>query len=114
MSEFKQGNIVRCYPGTRQGRSYIAVVISEGVVEFGGTDCVRVQQYDAGRRGGTDYLAVTHVDVLGRVEGSTGYVQTFADALSASDIPLDDIVIEDRAQSLKAQKIIKGFRGVKL
>jgi hypothetical protein len=82
------------------------------VVEFGSTDCVRVQQYDAGRRGGTDYLAVTHVDVLGRVESNKGYVQTFADALAASDIPLDDIVIEDREESLKAAKVIKGMRGV--
>lgn len=108
----KQGDIVRCYPGHRDGRSYIAVIISEGVVEFGSTDCVRVRQYVSGKRMGSDYLAVTHVDVIGRVEGNVGYVQTFAHALSISDLPLDDIIIEDREQSLKAAKLIKGFRGV--
>ncbi|QWY81347.1 hypothetical protein SEA_RIZWANA_50 [Arthrobacter phage Rizwana] len=109
-----QGDIVRCYPGHRNGRSYIGQIISEGVVKFGGADCVRVQEYSAGRRCGTDYLAVTHVDVLGRVVGNTGYVRTFADALTASEMPLDDIIIEDKAESLKAAKIIKGLRSVVL
>lgn len=110
MSEFKKDQIVRCWPGATTGRSYIAVIISEGVVEFGSTDCVRTRRAD----GGTDYLAVTHVSVIGRVEGDTGYVQTVADAFAVSDIPLDSIVIEDRAESLKAKKLIKGFRSVKL
>lgn len=113
-SPCKQGDIVRCYPGTRDGRHYVGVITSEGVVEFGETDCVRVRKYESGVEDGTDYLAVTHVKVIGRVEGREAYVQTFKDALAVSELDLDDVIIEDRAESLKAAKIIKGFRGVQL
>jgi hypothetical protein len=110
MSEYKKDDLVRCWPGGIGNRNYIATVISEGVVEFGGTDCVRVRQPN----GGSDYMAVTHAEVVGRVEGRTAYVQTFKDALEVSTLELDDVVIENREESLKAKKIIKGFRSVQL
>lgn len=108
MSEYKKDDLVRCYPGDRSGRYYIARVISDGVVEFGGTDCVRVRQ----EGGASDYIAVTHADVIGRIEGRKAYVNTFKDALEVSTLDLDDVVIEGREESLRAAKIIKGLRGV--
>jgi len=60
MSEITKGERVRCWPGSRDGRHYLAEVISDGVVEFGGTKCYRIRKDD----GGTDYLAATHVVAL--------------------------------------------------
>lgn len=55
----KAGDAVRAWPGTRDGRSYEATALTS-VVQFGGTPCIRVQRVD----GGTDYIAVTHIDLL--------------------------------------------------
>lgn len=60
MTELIKGEKVRCWPGTLSGRHYLAEVISDGVVMFGGTRCYRIRKED----GGTDYMAVTHVRPL--------------------------------------------------
>lgn len=106
MSEIRKGDIVQCWPGTLQGRSYAAVAISDGVVKFGGTDCWRVRQLD----GYSDYLAVDHVQLLGRVEGRTAYVQTGRAAMAVCDFDIDDVVIEDNAERLRFTRMLKGFR----
>lgn len=60
MSEYQKGERVRCWPGSLEGRSYLAEVISDGIVEFGGQHCYRICKDD----GGTDYIAATHVRSL--------------------------------------------------
>ena len=60
MTEIQKGERVRCWPGSINGRSYLAEVISDGVVEFGGQRCYRVRA-DVGV---TDYIAATHVRAL--------------------------------------------------
>lgn len=45
-----------------------------------------------------------------RIEGRVAYVDTVAEALEVADQDLDDVIIEDRAESLKMAKLIKGFR----
>jgi len=52
--------LVRYWPGLKEGRGRYAHIISDGVVEFGGTDCVRIRKVD----GGTDYIALTHIEVV--------------------------------------------------
>lgn len=54
-----RGSRVRYWPGFRRGDARgTATVISDGVVKFGGTDCVRIRMDN----GGTDYMALTHVE----------------------------------------------------
>jgi hypothetical protein len=57
-----RGALVKYWPGARHESipGKYAHLISDGVVEFGGTDCVRIQKGD----GGTDYIALTHVEVV--------------------------------------------------
>ena len=46
-----------------------------------------------------------------RVEGKTAYVSTVAEAFSATDLEgVDDVVIEDNAERLNMQRLLKGFR----
>lgn len=46
-----------------------------------------------------------------RVEGRTAYVATVADAFAASDLAgIDDVVIENNAERLKMQRLLKGFK----
>jgi hypothetical protein len=55
-----RGTRILYWPGAKHesipGRP--GVVISDGVVKFGGTKCVRVETLEKG----TDYIAVTHVE----------------------------------------------------
>jgi hypothetical protein len=102
----KAGDIVECWPGGRPGRSYMARIISDGIVPFGGTDCYRVQKLNRA----TDYLAVTHVELTGRVEDGTAYVKSGRDALAVCDFDLKDVVIEDNAERIKFGRIMKALR----
>lgn len=54
--------LVKYWPGARHDDipGKYAHIISNGVVEFGGTDCVRIRKVD----GGTDYIAITHIEVV--------------------------------------------------
>lgn len=106
MNTFSKNDIVRCWPGGRPGRNDAALVISDGVVLFGGVDCVRIQK--AG--GGTDYVAVTHIEPLGRIEGRRAYVQTAREAIEVCDLDIDHVVVEDRNDALKLQKLARAFR----
>lgn len=108
MSEIKKSDIVRCWPGTRTigAHQYAAQVISDGTVKFGDTDCVRVRGID----GGSDYIALTHVELIGDARDRVCHVQTGADALYVCEFDFEDIVIDDRDESLKFAKLIKGFR----
>lgn len=63
MSElYMHGRLVKYWPGSRHSSipGRYAHIISDGVVEFGGTDCVRIEKAD----GGTDYIALTHVEIV--------------------------------------------------
>jgi hypothetical protein len=56
-----EGSKVRYWPGVRRAEvpaRGIATVISDGLVYFCGTPCVRIRKDS----GGTDYIAVTHVE----------------------------------------------------
>lgn len=57
-----KGTQVLYWPGIRHanypGRH--GTIISDGVVQFCGTDCVRVETLESG----TDYIALTHVEVI--------------------------------------------------
>jgi hypothetical protein len=45
-----------------------------------------------------------------RVEGRTAYVSTASEALDASFLDgIDDVVIEDNAERLKMERLLKGF-----
>lgn len=99
-------DIVRYWPGTRPGRTDVATVISDGAVAFGGTECVRIQQAN----GGTDYIAITHTERIGRIEGRTAYVQTGREAMEVSELDIDSVVVEDRADSLNLAKLARAFR----
>lgn len=104
-----QGMPVLYWPGVRS-KDYPGqdgVIISDGVVQFGGTDCVRIRTW----KGGTDYIQLSHIQTKGRIEGATCYVQTGRDALNCSQLDgIKDVVIEDREESLKLAKLMKGFR----
>lgn len=106
MTTYATHDIVRYWPGTRPGRTAVATVISDGVVPFGGTDCLRIKQED----GGTDYIAITHVEKLGRIDGRTAHVQTGREAMEVCDLDIDSVVVEDRADSLKLAKLARAFR----
>jgi len=46
-----------------------------------------------------------------RIEGRTAYVQTVAEAFKATDLAgIDDVVIENNAERIKMQRLLKGFR----
>jgi len=46
-----------------------------------------------------------------RIEGRTAYVGTVSEAFDASDLAgVDDVVIEDNAERLKMQRLLRGFR----
>jgi len=48
-----------------------------------------------------------------RVEDNIAYVDTVAEALQVCDAPdIDDVVIEDNAERIKMQRLIKGL-GIK-
>jgi hypothetical protein len=106
MSSFAKNDIVRYWPGVRPGRTEVATVISDGIVAFGGADCVRIQQVT----GGTDYIAITHVEQIGRIDGRRAYVKTAREALAVCDIDIDDVVVEDRDDAMKLQKLARAFR----
>ena len=62
MSELTKGTQVLYWPGVRH-ESYPGrpgTIISDGVVKFGGNDCVRIETMERG----TDYIAVTHIEVM--------------------------------------------------
>lgn len=106
MNTFSKNDLVRYWPGGRHARSAAAAVISDGIVQFGGIDCVRIQKTG----GGTDYIAVTHVSPLGRLDGRRAYVQTAREAIEVCDLDIDDVVVEDRADAQKLQKLARAFR----
>jgi len=54
------GMLVKFWPGAKYGPGKYAHVISDGAVQFGGTDCLRIRMAD----GGTDYIALTHIEVV--------------------------------------------------
>jgi hypothetical protein len=60
-TKLQAGTPVLYWPGVRHpnypGRP--GTIISDGVVKFGGTDCVRIETMERG----TDYIAVTHIEV---------------------------------------------------
>lgn len=58
--ELREGKPVLYWPGVRSDRHepQQGIVISNGVVVFGGTACVRIRKQD----GGTDYIQLSHVD----------------------------------------------------
>ena len=67
----KRGTKVNYWPGLRRWPDPkapeipprgVATVISDGPVDFCGTQCVRIQKAD----GGTDYMALTHVERIDR------------------------------------------------
>ena len=62
MSEmYMRGMLVKYWPGIRgEGPARYAHIISDGVVQFGGIDCVRIEK----PHGGTDYIALSHVEVV--------------------------------------------------
>jgi hypothetical protein len=105
MSSFTKDAIVRYWPGVRPGRTEVATVISDGIVAFGGAECVRIQQ----ATGGTDYIAVTHVEQIGRIDGRRAYVKTAREAVAACMLDVDDVVVEDRADALMLQKLARAF-----
>ena len=107
MSVINKGDVVRVWPGLpgEGHRNYLATVLSD-VTVFGDTPCYRVRKLS----GGTDFMAVTHTELVARVEGRTAYVQTAKDALEVCDWDgLDDVVIEDNMERIKMQKLMKGF-----
>ena len=56
----KKGDRVTYWPGFR-GEAFPGrpgTVISDGVVKFCGTDCVRIETMECG----TDYIALTHIE----------------------------------------------------
>jgi hypothetical protein len=61
-----RGTKVNYWPGARHPEippRGVATVISDGPVEFGGTECVRIRKPD----GGTDYIALTHIEPIPRL-----------------------------------------------
>lgn len=60
MSDYPKGTPIMYWPGWLGGFGRRGMVISDGVVKFGGTDCVRIEKAD----GGTDYIALTHVEKI--------------------------------------------------
>jgi hypothetical protein len=61
-AQVRRGDRVRCWPGTRDGRSYTATALTDvqHLPNFGSTAVVRVERDS----GGTDYLAIAHVAPL--------------------------------------------------
>lgn len=109
-TSYVKGMPVLFWPGIRHNDipGQLGTIISDGTVEFGGTECVRIRK----ATGGTDYVQLSHIQTAGRIEGDVCYVQTGRDALSCSQLEgIKDIVIEDRAESLKMARLMKGFRG---
>lgn len=104
-----QFDIVHYWPGIRDSatKPKVARVISDGTVEFGGRPCYRISKTD----GGTDYVAVTHVELLARMDETTAYVRTASEALEVCDAPgVDFVVVEDNAERIKLQRTIKALR----
>jgi len=60
-TKFEKGTRVIYWPGARHGSipGRPGKVISDGVVQFGGTDCIRIETMECG----TDYIALTHVEL---------------------------------------------------
>lgn len=57
------GRLVTVWPGARTGPGLAARALT-GPVEFGGRPCVRVLYLEGRHEGGTDYLALTHAELL--------------------------------------------------
>ncbi len=109
-TSYVKGMPVLYWPGIRHTDfpGQLGTIISEGTVEFGGTECVRICK----ATGGTDYIQLSHIHTKGRIEGTTCYVRNGQDALAVCELPgVEDVVIEDRAESLKLARLMKGFRG---
>lgn len=107
----RKGDIVRYWPVGRPGRHSLATVISDGVVEFGGVDTVRVRKLTGKLAGSTDYIAVTHVETVGHSDdGRTCKVQSVKDALEVCELDFVDVVITDNMERIKMEKLMKGLR----
>lgn len=107
--DIRLNDFVYYWPGARNvGREpEIGRVTSEGFVDFGGTECYRISK----RNGGSDYIAATHVEPLAHLLGDVAYVQTASQALAVCDLPgVEHVVVEDRAESIKLQRLAKGMR----
>lgn len=102
----KAGDIVRYWPGVRRGNGLIGTIITGDVVKMGGTNVVRINT----DKGGTDHLALSHIEVIGRVDGDRAYVQTCADAFAVLDVPaVEDVVIENNTERIKMGRLMKGL-----
>lgn len=100
-------DIVHYWPGSPHGFPKMGRVISDGTTDFGGTPCYRIRKADDG----TDYIAATHVELLAHMLDDVAYVRTAQNALLVCDLPgVAHVVVEDRAENIKLQRLIRGLR----
>ena len=102
-TEIKAGDMVRFWPGAKTGRSLLGRTTSEPW-NLCGTEVISVDTYSGG-------IALTHVEPVRVDDNGTVYVKTVAEALDVCTADgITDVVIEDNAERIKMQKLMRGLR----
>jgi hypothetical protein len=101
MTEYRDNEPVRYWPGWRDGNGKIGRLRSAIVTKVGGTDCLYIR--------GEGAVALAHIEPMNFTD-TTIEVRTVAEAMIACEWEFTDVVITDNDERIKMQKMLKGFR----
>lgn len=101
--ELTKGAPVRYFPGFRDGRSRLGLILITGKRTVGGTEGYYVA--------GAGFISASHIEPLVLGEDGCVEVATAREAFEVCDFPgITDVVITDNMERLKIQKLMKGLR----